>query len=179
MVRSVDSMTRIHDLPWETRLALAAHLIERQKPTLPTTLVDQALLDQALAATDDTTRVFETTAALLTRLDPATSWRRTERDGTQYRVAVLAAILGCAPCPHLRHEGPQPAIAALAHRRLTCHRCTGTRRNPPPGEDDRCDFCGERGIRIFTAAAIQCGTILAVGDACHTCRLRLQLEEAS
>jgi hypothetical protein len=42
---------------------------------------------------------------------------------------------------------------------------------------DRCDVYGTRGHTRFTPIAVQMGTVLVMGDACHECREILGFEK--
>lgn len=81
----------------------------------------------------------------------------------------LVAVTGPALCCHLRSGKPEPVVARLALHRLDCFRCAETVRRPPTGEDDRCDWCGKRGVTMFKPVGIQRGPVLAIGDACYEC----------
>jgi hypothetical protein len=89
---------------------------------------------------------------------------------------LLAMLLGCPQrCPHLRQGGPQPALARLALRRADCLACAATVPAPPAADHDRCDGCGQRGVRWFTPLVACRGPLLVVGDVCATCAAALGL----
>ena len=131
-------------------------------------------LDQLLAAASETHGISHRLGDAVREAEPDQQWRERCVDPDPDRVdefdaRVLVALAGCRPYHHLRHNGPQPAWAMLALHRIECSRCCQTRRNPPPGEDDRCDWCGATGVDQFTALALQRGPVLMVGDACAGC----------
>jgi hypothetical protein len=163
---------RLYDLPLQDRLAVARHLLDRQRPATP-----GPHLDQVAAALAEATDTFQAAAAVLPLIDPERDWRpATPALFGDAHVLLLAATLGCGPCCHLLRGGPQPSVAKLALRRHDCRRCSGTVRRPPPGEADRCDVCGTMGVVKFTPITVQLGTVLVVGDCCHDCRVTLGFE---
>lgn len=153
--------------PFASRLALARRLVARGTAPAPIHLADQ------LAAAGTEARVLhDRIGATLPILQPDRRWRqRIDSDPSDdVRAYLLAAVLDCTTvCVHIRRSGPQPAFALLALRRVDCGRCVRTLRRPPPGESDRCDVCGARGIVTFVPFAVRQGPALVVGDACAGC----------
>jgi hypothetical protein len=153
--------------PFAARLALARRLIARGASPAPVHLADQFG-----AATADARRQHDRLGAALPLIQPGRNWRqRIDPDPSDdIRAYILTAVLDCTRvCVHLRRGGPRPAFALLALRRVDCWRCVQTTRRPPPGEADRCDVCGARGIVTFVPFALRQGPALVVGDACHHC----------
>lgn len=81
----------------------------------------------------------------------------------------FAVLTELTRCPHLERGGPQPAWGRLALHRIDCGRCMATLRLPPADESDRCDWCGRRGVVVFSAVVIQTGPAVLFGDACGEC----------
>lgn len=131
----------------------------------------RSLADQVHAATADTANTFDRLRLGLRTINPERGWSEQVSDPATPRQSahIAAAILGCTPCHHLRTGGPRPSIAALALHRIVCFRCAHTFRKPPAEEDDRCDWCGARGIETFHAFGVWAGPVLVIGDACHDC----------
>jgi len=166
------------------RLDAARRLFEWLRATggvdLPTDLADQLG-----AATRDTYQRFNVMAAVL----PILEGRDWHRHAVQHpnpsvdecHARTLAAIAGFTSCPHLRDRtaSPRPVYARMPLRRLDCERCTRTFRNPPPGEADRCDWCGKRGVIEFWPLVYTTGPMLVAGDACDDCHAGLVPEGAS
>ncbi len=174
-------MTRHPDVPpFAARLAAAHRMIARGAPPAPVHLADQLG-----AAGKETQRLADRIGALMPLLEPGRNWRQRQdaSPSTAARAYLLAAVLGCLSvvCPHLRKGGPQPAFALLALRRVSCARCAGIVRRPPPGEADRCDVCTARGVSRFHPFACRLGPTLLVGDACGTCAelLGIHIKEAA
>jgi hypothetical protein len=165
----------LHALSFSDRLALAARLVTRPPDPLPT---HQA--DQLRAATAETLDRFATVGVVLPLVDPTRAWHTAIMEPTAGRMALIyAALLGCPPCIHLRRDGPQPAQVNLACRRTDCQRCAATVRRPPPGEDDRCDWCTARGISKFVPVTLHTGALIVVGNCCDDCARVLGLVEAA
>lgn len=132
-------------------------------------------LDQLRAAAREAHGFAHDAGAFLKAVAPSRGWRNIERavPTPEQHAYLLAALLGCILCPHLRKEGPQPVIASLPLARMDCRRCAQTRRMPRPGSDDQCDVCGEHGISWFTPFSVAMGPVLASGDACSRCAAAL------
>jgi hypothetical protein len=163
--RMSDYDTRVAD----ARQAVAALAQLHRRGPLPTGLHDQ--LD---AAARDTTGLFRAYDGMLRILAPDRDWQLHESTSADPRYSELAArtlatIAAFRVCAHLRHTPAQPAIVRLAIRRIDCHRCTATHVNPPAGEDDRCDWCGQRGVTTFWPVSYTLGVWLVGGDACRAC----------
>jgi hypothetical protein len=83
---------------------------------------------------------------------------------------LRAALLDCRRCPHLKAaRGAQPVFVRLAARWMDCERCACTTRHPRPGEADRCDLCGARGVTEFWPLRLGAGHLLVLGDVCPGC----------
>ena len=153
--------------PFADRLALARRLIARGASRPPVHLADQ--LD---AAGSEARALHDHIGAALPILQPDRDSRhRIEADPSDdVRAYILAATLDCtAVCVSLRRGGPRPAFVQLPLRRVDCGCCVGMLRRPPPGEADRCDVCGARGVAMFHPFAMRMGPALVLGDACPGC----------
>lgn len=142
------------------------------------------LRDQLQAATRDTDRRMRQMPALLTALDPERGWHRQETWPTsphadEQGARTLAAIMDFRYCPHLRRTMAQPTYARMRLRRLDCARCVRTVVHPPADEDDRCDWCGERGVTTFAALSYQWSVLLVVGNACADCAAALVPDDST
>lgn len=163
-------MTRRHDLPFSTRLALSRALVNRR-----TAMRDAApvwLQDQVDAAGDEVGRFVIESGAMCAELEPARGWQSYAVPGYEAmgleRVAYLyAAALGCHQCIHLLRSGPQPAIADLNHHLVLCRRCARTWRKPI--DDSRCEVCGELAGPRFTPFLVQLGALCVGGNAGDCC----------
>lgn len=136
------------------------------------------LRDQIQAASRDTDRRMRRMPALLTVLEPERDWHACETWPTsphadELGARTLAAVVDFRFCPHLRRTLAQPTYARMALRRLDCERCVHTVANPPTDEDDRCDWCGERGVRFFVPVGYQWSMLLVLGNACVDCAAAL------
>jgi hypothetical protein len=90
---------------------------------------------------------------------------------------LVAALLDCTQCPHLRAaKGPVASLCTLPTRRVDCARCARTVRRAPPDEDDRCDVCGSRGNVWFTQFRFALGPIVFCGDVGRCCAKPLGVE---
>jgi len=171
-------MTHQPPTTFATRLAAAHGLIARGLGPLP-----DHLTDQLRAAGAEVRTLHDRIAAVLPSIEPDRNWRQRldAEPSTDTRAYLLAAVLACRPCPHLRRGGPQPSIAALALRLITCIRCSQTLRRPPLSEADMCDCCGTRGVVKFWPFAVRMGPTIATGDACADCAdvLGIRQEAAS
>jgi len=157
---------------YEERLAASRKLVAALKTSGP--WLPDHTLDQVAAAAAEAHHLGHRLAGILQVLEPERRWQSRCVDtnlGTVDEVdaRVLAALAGCQPCHHIRRDGPQPAFAVLALRRLECARCRQTVRRPPPGDDDRCDWCGTPGVVLFTPLALQRGPVVLLGGACDQC----------
>ncbi|MGH9001512.1 MAG: hypothetical protein ACRDYV_00120 [Acidimicrobiia bacterium] len=161
---------------YEQRLAAARDALPRLREP-GTGRLPGHVVDQIGAASHDAHGLSHRLAATLRLLEPGRGWRETcgyTATPTDIEARILVALLDVRTvCPHLRRAAPQPAWARLALHRLDCSRCLHTRRHPPPGEDDRCDWCGGRGVEVFTSVAFQRGPMLVLGDACDACAAQL------
>lgn len=149
---------------FEERRALARQVLETYLP-LPSWVVDQ--LDAAAA---EAWRRFMVPAGAVFAYGA-------ERDGDEGRAAMellIAATIDCEACCHIRRaRGPVPMLVALPLHLALCERCSRTVRNPPPGEEDRCDLCGSRGNTSFTPFQASLGSAVVGGDAGPCCARRL------
>jgi hypothetical protein len=157
------------------RLTQARRLLAQERPPLPLHLVDQME-----AASMDALRLQQRTAAVLRAVDPDRGWRQAiaALDDEQ-EATILAAIMGCRPCRHLRKGGPQPAVARLPLEQLDCHACIHHWRRPPAGDDDRCDICGSHGNATFWPFSATRGLVTVAGDACKRCAVLFGMERAA
>lgn len=133
--------------------------------------------DQLEAASRDVRDFFRGFLPALAAATPGRRWQAYDNipeAPDELTARMLVALGSLRACPHLRNEGPQPAWGRLPLHRLDCARCIRTVRKPPAGEDDRCDWCGARGVEIFKPFAIQQGPLVLIGDACPTCAEALQ-----
>lgn len=86
--------------------------------------VPPGMLDQFAAAARDTHGTFLDVSGVLTAAIPGMTLAAS---GDRDRAArLLAAVLGCKPCPHLRRTPAQPSHADLNLRLLLCRRCVRT-----------------------------------------------------
>jgi len=164
------------ELSFATRLEMARQLIAgREQSSLP-----PHELDQIEAAVADSHRIARDAAEFVRFVQPDRGWaERTSQSSmaTEQRAYLAAALLACTRCVHLRTQGPQPAIARLALRRLDCCQCVQTFRKPPPEDEDRCDVCGEHGVEQFVPFLCDSGPVIVGGDACPSCARVLGSEE--
>jgi hypothetical protein len=120
--------------------------------------------------------------AVLPTIAPDRPWhQRVDADpSAAVRAHLIAAVMGCASCCHLRKGGPQPTFALLPLRRLVCTRCAGIVRRPVTAADE-CDVCGARGVMMFSPFAVRMGPVIVSGDACQSCAdtLGIRREAAS
>ncbi|MGI8753577.1 MAG: hypothetical protein ACR2MN_14945 [Acidimicrobiales bacterium] len=151
---------------WPDRLALARHILAGPGPSLP-----DHVIDQLGAASAQVAAGIARAGRVMPALQPLSGWsaRPSTTTSADQLAHLLAGLLGCRPCHHLRREGPQPVVAALPLRQLDCHRCSGTFRNPPPGDADRCDLCGRRNVVVFTPVVAGYGPATVIGDLCDGC----------
>lgn len=159
----------------EERLAAARAYVTRAKAAASPPV---HLLDQLRAASRDargfTERLSDALSAQATEKWSTHLGRPGEEAPDEVAARVLVAFAGLRLCPHLKGKGPQPACARLALHRLDCGRCLLTVRKPPAGEDDRCDWCGGRGVEVFQPIVIQMGPAIVIGDACEPCASALR-----
>jgi hypothetical protein len=131
------------------------------------------LRDQLNAATRDTHAFQRRFGQALRGIEPDRQWRTVTGDRgprlDEATARLIAAISTFQFCSHLRRIPGQPTVARMPLRRVDCHRCISTHVNPPPNEDDRCDWCGKRGVVEFWPMSISIGYMQAVGDACGDC----------
>lgn len=127
--------------------------------------------DQIEAAARDARHVVGDAGRLLRMIQPDRGWREkiVENAADERYAYLLAGVLGCQPCPHLRRGGPQPGFAQLPLQRLACRRCVAIVRRPPSGDADRCDMCAERGVLRFVPFTCAVGPVLVMGDVCASC----------
>jgi len=161
--------------PFEERLVAARELVNAvrtgQVPELPTYVIDQLRAAAAIAHQE-----FHQLATAVRVVEPGRNWRESCADPnddpgwhTEMMARVVVAIADCRSCFHIRKLGPRPAWAVLALRRVDCERCRHTFRRPPADEDDRCDWCGTKGVEVFTPISFQYGPLVVLGDACDDC----------
>ncbi len=140
------------------------------------------LCDQLGAATEDAHRLAHRLEDALRVVEPGRWHAAHNCDGglepsiaAEAEARILAALGACTHvCSHLRRGGPQPAWVSLALHRVDCVRCCQTIRKPPPGDADRCDFCGRHGVTTFFPLAFQRGPMVVHGDACPGCAAALE-----
>ncbi|MGH9187582.1 MAG: hypothetical protein ACRD0U_17495 [Acidimicrobiales bacterium] len=153
--------------PWTERLAAAAALIDHPAPA------PMWVADQVGAAARHAGAFLERFSALAHQTEPGRRWEgpRPPADDAHNRalhIAAIAAALGCRPCPHLRvATAPTVAFLKLPLYRADCERGDATFR--PPGDADRCDLCGRRGVSFFTPIALQAAGLVLVGELCAGC----------
>jgi len=130
-----------------------------------------AEVDQIRAAASEAEDTARRIGEALRRLEPERwSALQSDRAGAEILARVLVAMESMdTTCPHLRQAGPQPAFVRLPLHRIDCARCSSTVRRPPVDEDDRCDWCGTRGVVEFTPIVMQHGPLVVLGDACPGC----------
>jgi hypothetical protein len=135
------------------------------------------LADQYRAAGADAHILHGQLGALLPIVQPARPWfYRSQADvPDETRAYLLAAVMGCAPCCHLRRGGPQPALVMLPLRRIACTRCADTIRRPVTAPDE-CDVCGARGVEVFVPFSCHQGPAIIGGDCCQDCADVLGIE---
>jgi hypothetical protein len=152
---------------FEERLAAAYMLLAQWQGLRPP--VDVA--DQAEAAARDALELVRRIGAVEELRSPGRLHGLTMIDdsGHHRRARILAAVLACSPCWHVRNGGPQPAVVSLPTRRIDCLRCAGTQRRPVI-PDDTCDVCDEPVLdNTFWPVLIQLGVAAVGGDMCRTC----------
>lgn len=114
-------------------------------------------------------------ASILPLVDPDAGWSLSisgdEDLPREFMVRTMAALADPSTrhCEHVR-GGAQP-IAALGFRAVLCPVCVNTALDagPDPNDDDRCDWCGRRRVRLFTPIAATGGPLLIFGNACPSC----------
>jgi hypothetical protein len=84
-------------------------------------------------------------------------------------IYLVAATMGCNPCPHLQKN--QPTFACLSFDRVVCKPCFGEfyGRRPPAETMDRCDICLKHGVRTFTEFQVRLQRVLVIGNGCPEC----------
>jgi hypothetical protein len=138
-----------------------------------------AALDQLAAAARDARRLLRAGAVVAAAVNAGgRPWSLREgpagsTHGLDALARTLVAVDGFTYCAHLRRTPAQPAVARMPLRRVDCGRCLHTFRRPPADEADRCDWCGARGVELFTPVAIGLGPLVAAGDACDDCAAAL------
>jgi hypothetical protein len=154
------------DTSWADRLALAGRIVAAG----PQVTIPVAVADQVAAASADAMATLENAAVILPSLDPESGWTRRDvtGPGADQLAHLLAAILGCSLCIHLRRGGPQPATVDLATRRALCRRCIATHRKPVVAAD-ACDLCDAHPVSIFTPLIASLGPVTFAGDLCDDC----------
>lgn len=131
---------------------------------------DVAELDQMDAATSETVGLMRRVVhAASPDLGELHAFNASQAARLELVIRATLALRGSTACSHLRKSGPQPAFASLPLHRVDCLRCARTLRKPPGDEDDRCDWCGDRGVEVFTAWGFHLGPIFIGGDACDSC----------
>ncbi len=158
---------------YQERLDGARQALAEAGALLDRTTLPVGLADQLNAAASDTRRLFARFVAATAIVNPDLTPGGLPAAQTGKVHEVLARTIAAMPefalCSHLRRAPGQPGVVRMALRRLDCHRCMATSVNPPPGEDDRCDWCGRHGITTFWPVSYTLGLILAYGDACGDC----------
>lgn len=97
------------------------------------------------------------------------------RHARELAARTLAAMeLGNAtPCPHLEGVLVPPGLVyvLLSYRRLACEGCMQAllATGPDPADDDRCDWCGTRGVTWFHPVLAPLGPCVVSGAACRSC----------
>jgi hypothetical protein len=126
--------------------------------------------DQMAAATRDSLAINERVGRLLAAAgnQPIRSSSDTDPARTERPARILATTHGLTECSHVRRQPQQPIVARLALHRADCRRCAATYRRPP-GEDDRCDFCGPHGNTMFTGIVYTMANLTLIGHACDDC----------
>lgn len=163
------------EVPFQIRLAEARQMLAHARLSRLATHE----VDQVQAACRHAALMTAHTAEVLKFVQPWRGWReKINAPNDDEHAYLVAAILGCQPCIHLRKEGPQPAIAQLPVRLMLCQRCAATLRKPPADEDDRCDVCGRRGVGWFVPFIVRTGTFLVGGDACGECADAMHFDTA-
>lgn len=124
------------------------------------------VVDQVAAASVEAHQMYD---ALVGKLGNFGGGGITERRiQVEWAARVLLALSGSSYCEHLR-AGPRPATARLALHQVDCQQCLAIPASAPADEDDRCDWCGARGVKLFQPIASNLAVLLVVGDACETC----------
>lgn len=160
--------------PFAKQLERAKWLIDHAEAGPP------HVVDQIQAAARDTAGHAAVAGVVLRATQPNRGWQELQQPSTRtHQLYVVAGLIDCAPCCHLRRGGPQPAFARLPLRRLDCTRCVLIVRNPPPDEDDRCDLCGERDVSRFVPFVLSYGPTLVAGDVCMGCAGVLRIDGAA
>lgn len=89
---------------------------------------------------------------------------------------LTLAWLACDACPHIKKNPALRHVALLAIHRLACQRCAGTVINPPPENEDRCDWCWSHGHSDFWPIRMSYRSAVLIGDACDACNAKLKAE---
>lgn len=88
----------------------------------------------------------------------------------EFKARLMLALSQCTPCGHLHN--PRVFYVRLGLRRSDCTDCLNAELvepEPPPEDADRCDWCGAKGVVIFTPHYIQQGPAIVLGNACDDC----------
>ncbi len=160
------------------RLQLARDILEHREQLRAETPVSE--LDQAQAAARDVFGRCMAVGDALRALEPEGNWRQVVYQDVELdkRAYVMAAVMGCLPCPHIRELSPRPLVADLNHRLLLCDRCNHTRRRRV--DDLRCEVCDSYvADNIFHAVVLAVAGILAVGNVGADCCAWLVGEEVT
>jgi hypothetical protein len=162
---------------FDARLATAYAILDRVTGRrLPVHLADQAE-----AAASDALALLGRISAVEEVLAPGRLHGLTVLDDPhRHRQArILAGVIACTPCWHLRKGGPQPGVVMLPTRRADCARCTQTRRRPVVA-DNVCDLCDELvADNVFWPVRAQLGVLVVGGDMCRACAAAITPEAAA
>lgn len=138
-------------------------------------------IDQFLAATQDADRHTRHVAS-----QPGMSQFPATYEWALRVIARASTVLGASveACPHwddVYNSGYQPGFMFLTQKFVSCVPCVrlySVLHTPPLGEDDRCDWCGDRGVKMFTSHVCRVGPMTVVGDACDVCTEQLRVLES-
>lgn len=156
----------------ETYFALVEALRERynegaKKPPV-------YIMDQLDAAARDANSVHKSFGRLLMAELPEKNWKQlTDTPDLEQVCRLVAAGMLNDYCFHLRKNPHQPMWTRLPIHRSDCVKCLQTVVKPPVDEDDRCDWCGIRGVETFYPKSVQLGHLIVTGDACKDCHEHL------
>lgn len=120
------------------------------------------IVDQLHAAQAEADRLLSTVQIE----DGTESWVPGSRDR---RARFVAALMGCAPCPHLPLPTPGLILVNLNLREVACLDCAQVWRDRWI-DDNRCELCDEEPEdRLFRSFSVSTGGHLFVGNAGSCC----------
>jgi hypothetical protein len=171
---------QVQRVDYFARLIAARRAVTVDDPDLPTDLADQLA-----AAVRDADTIAADIPSIARRLDRE-RWTGNEAPITatspahlhEVRARILAAHVGETHrvCAHLQQaRATQVATLRLPVHDAVCRQCADTYRQRYPGEEERCDWCGQlNNIYPVTPIWTRQWALFAFGNACVTCAVKLR-----